>query len=251
MGPFQLTDQAKQALYTGWTDQNSINQDWAQNGAQKYAGYIANGGAPLSNEPGAVSIANTETQKQAQYKYQQGVGSAVSGLQTAGTNLDSQYSDLLTKTLGLGTVALNTITSGENNLLASRGITPNSPLYSKEMGLAQLPVSAQNQAAVGSLGYTQAGLKLGLAGSIAGLQAGGAGTAMGIPLQYGSLALSQGIQPSQVAYNVGQAKQAETGARYITIPGVGVVDLNTGNFVGGITNNNLNSGGYQITQVHG
>ncbi len=199
----------------------------------------------LRNSPqGAQQTAQT-----AQTNYQQGIGSAVSTLQGAGNSLDTQYKTLLSAVLGQGSVAMNTATTGENNLLASRGITNNSPLYSQQMTQAQLPVTAQNQAAVGNLGYTEGQLQTGLAGNIAGIQAGGAGTAAGLPLQYGSLALSQAANIANIGLAGAQAKAAGAQARYIPIPGVGLWDTQTGQFTGGQTNNNFNSGGFQVLSV--
>jgi hypothetical protein len=182
---------------------------------------------------------------QAQTAYQAGIGSAVGQLQTAGTNLDTQYKSLLSSILGQGTVAMNTATTGENNLLASRGITNNSPLYSQQMTQAQLPVTAQNQAAVSGLGFTEGQLQTGLAAQIAGLQAGGAGTMANLPLQYGSLALGQAANLA----NIGLTRAQTNVTKYVPIPGVGLWDTSAGQFVGGITNNNLTTGGYSILNV--
>src|ERR1035437_3277403 len=66
-----------------------------------------------------------DAQDKATATYKAGIDSAVSTLSTAGTNLDTQYKGLLDKVLGQGTVAMNTATTGENNLLGMRGITNN------------------------------------------------------------------------------------------------------------------------------
>lgn len=220
---------------------NTVNQTVSVDG----------GNTTWRGQPGGdwVDITAEGKANDAKNAYQAAIGTAVSGLQLAGTNLDTQYGDLLTKVLGQGTVAMNTVTTGENNLLASRGITNNSPLYSAQMGSAQLPVQVANQAASSNLGYTQAGLKLGLAGQIAGLQAGGAGTLANLPLQYGSLALASAANIANISFAGSQALQTGVGARYIPIPGVGLWDIQSNRFVGGVTNNNLNSGGYQVLKV--
>jgi hypothetical protein len=165
-------------------------------------------GRTFKGNPGSgwTDVTEQQAANDAQTAYQAGIGSAVSTLQTAGTNLDTQYGDLLSKVMGQGTVAMNTVTTGENNLLGIRGITNNSPLYSQQMGSAQLPVQVANQAAVGSLGYTEAGLQTGLAGNIAGIQAGAAGTMANLPLSYGSLALSQAYLPTQIQLGTSQAE---------------------------------------------
>ena len=187
---------------------------------------VSYGGVTWKGNPGSdwtpeVQSSPSNNGGQAQTDYQAAIGTAVSGLKEAGTNLDTQYGSLLQNVLGQGTVAMNTVTTGENNLLGARGITNNSPLYSAQMGSAQLPVQVANQTATSNLGYTQAGLKLSLANQIAGLTAGGAGTAVNIPLQYGSLALAQAANTANIfgAYAAGSANQ------FIPIPGLGVYDL--------------------------
>ena len=92
-------------------------------------------------------------------------------------------------------------------------------------------------------------LKNTLAQNIAAVQAGGAGTLANLPLSYGSLALAQAANVANIQLAGSQAAQAGAGARYITIPGVGVYDVQSGSILGGITNNNLNSGGYQVLSV--
>jgi hypothetical protein len=167
---------------------------------------------------------------QAKSDYQAGIGSAVSSLQTQGTNLDTQYSDLLGKVMGVGTVAMNTATTGENNLLASRGIVNNSPLYSAQMTSAQLPVTTAVQGQIGSLGYTQAQLKNTLANNIASIQAGGAGTMAGLPLSYGSLALSSAANLANIAQAGSTALATGVGAHLISVPGFGLYNVDTGQF---------------------
>lgn len=182
--------------------------------------------------PSNASPATTPTisSYKAQQGYQAGLGSAVSGLQAQGTSLDAQYENLKNAVLGQGTVAMNTVTTGENNLLAQRGITNNSPLYAQQMGSAQLPVQVANQNAVGSLGYTQAQLKSQLAEAISGLQAGGAGTLAMLPLQFGSLALAQAANLANIQLAQAQAKAISLQAPYMSSL-YGPYNINTGNFV--------------------
>src|ERR1035437_3503637 len=170
---------------------------------------------------------------QAKTDYQAGIGSAVSGLQAQGTNLDTQYGDLLTKVLGQGTVAMNTATTGENNYLASRGLQSNNGRGLNDMSSAQLAVSQSNQAAASNLSYTQAQLKNTLASTIAGVQSQGAQFAAGLPLSYGSLQLAQSIQPSNIAYLNAQTIAQQTAARYIAGPNGIPFDTQTGQYVTG------------------
>lgn len=234
-------------LKPGSYDATKLSQD-QRNWLFNYFGHsgqapVGYGGESTGND-GSTPDAGSATAA-----YNAAIGSATGFLNTAGTNLDTQYSDLLNKVLGVGSQAMNTATLGENNLLASRGITNNSPLYSREMTYAQLPVTSQVQGALGTLGYNQAQQKLALAGNIAGLVAGGAGTAAGLPLSYGSLALANAANIANISYLGSQAAQAGAAARYIPIPNVGLYDVQGGSFVGGITNTNLTTGGYQITGV--
>ncbi len=173
--------------------------------------------------------------------YQAGIGSAADTLRLAGTNLDTQYKGLLDKILGQGTVALNTVTRGENNLLAQRGITNNSPLYDAQMGSAQLPVQIANQTATSNLGFTEAGLQNTLAQNIANIQDGGAGTAAGLPLSYGSLALASAANIANISLAGSQAGQAGAQSRYIPTP-YGLYDTSTQSFVSG-QGNTTNGGG--------
>lgn len=178
------------------------------------------------------------TQQTATKNYQAAQGSAISTLQSAGTSLGDQYNTLLQDVLGQGTVAMNTVTTGENNLLGQRGITNSSPLYSQQMSQAQLPVTAQNQAAVGSLGYTEGQLQTGIAGNIANIQSGAGGTLAELPLQYGSLAMAQAANVANINLAGAQAEQAKTGANFVSTP-FGLYNIATKEFVSGVGNNQI------------
>jgi hypothetical protein len=117
------------------------------------------------------------------------------------------------------------------------------------MGSAIAPIEAQFAGAEAGAGSSYMGLKQELANNIASIQAGGAGTMAQLPLNYGSLALAQAANVAQIGLAGSQASQAGASARYIPIPGVGLWDTQTGQFTGGVTNNNLNTGGYQILNV--
>lgn len=183
------------------------------NGTTYNVGNHGNGTRDISIVGSTAQIQSQKQAAQAKSDYQAAIGTAVTGLQTQGTNLDTQYGDLLQKVLGQGTVAMNTVTTGENNLLASRGITNNSPLYSAQMGSAQLPVGVANQSAVSNLGYTQAQLKNTLASTIAGVQSQGAQFAAGIPLSYGSLQLAQAANAANISYLGSQAAGVPTASQ--------------------------------------
>src|ERR1035437_85023 len=213
------------------------------------AGY---GGENVSGEYGNYSVgqsASDVSAQNAQGAYKEGINNAVSGLQAQGTNLDTQYGDLLTKVLGQGTVAMNTATTGENNYLASRGLQSNNGRGLNDMSSAQLAVSQSNQAAASNLSYTEAGLKNTLAQNIAGIQAGGAGTMAQLPLDYGSLALASAANTANISLAGSQGAQAGAAARYIPIPGIGLWDTQTNQFTGGVTNSNMTTGGYSILNV--
>ena len=212
------------------------------------AGY---GGENVSGEYGNYSVgqsASDVSAQNAQGAYKEGINNAVSGLQAQGTNLDTQYGDLLTKVLGQGTVAMNTATTGENNYLASRGLQSNNGRGLNDMSSAQLAVSQSNQAAASNLSYTQAQLKNTLASTIAGVQSQGAQFAAGLPLSYGSLQLAQSIQPSNIAYLNAQTIAQQTAARYIAGPNGIPFDTQTGQYVTGA--GGLPAGG-QVIQKNG
>lgn len=154
------------------------------------------------------------TTTQAQQQYQQGINTAVTGLQGQQTNLQQSYGSLLQDVMGQGSATMNTTTSGENAYLASRGLVSNAGQGNNQLSAAQLAVQSQNQAAAGSIGQGSAADMNAIQQSIAGIQAGGAGTSMQIPLNYGSLQIQQNLQPgaialqnSQNAYQTAQAQQ--------------------------------------------
>lgn len=241
MGPFPLTSQIQSALYAGWTDQNSINQDWAANGASKYNSYIQNGGAPLSTDSAAVAIANQATTTQAENKYQQGINTAVGGLQTQQTNLATQYGNLLSTVTGEYQPLINTATAGANENLAARGITNNSPYYTSNVTSALQPIygsEAGNAQAIGEGSISDYNT---LAQAIAGIQAGGAGTLAQLPLQYGQLQQQQALNIANIA-NIQQ--QATTG-QYIAGPNSVPFNTNTGQLASGVAG--IPSGG-QVTK---
>ena len=187
----------------------------------------------------------------AQNQYQAGIGSAVSTMNAAGTSLQQQYQDLLGSISAAGSAAINTTTGAVGADLARRGITNNSLLYGQILGSAQLPISTAIGSAEASAGYTEGQLQTNLAQNIAGIQAGGAGTSAGLPLSYGSLALAHAANIANIALAGSQAAAYGEQANYVPIPGVGLWDIAKNAFVGSITNNNLSSGGFQITNVGG
>ena len=213
--PQQIQQYSNDSSFDGQAGQNALMQQLSPSGYTNYQ--------------------NTQATNQAKATYQAGIGSAVSTLQNAGTTLDTQYQGLLQDVLGVGSVSMNTATTGENNLLGQRGITNNSPLYSQQMTLAQLPVTSQVQGAVGSLGYTEAGLQNQLAQNIAGVQAGGAGTLAELPLSYGSLALAQAANVANIQLAGSKGAQAGAGARYISGPNGVIYDTVGGTFITGQT----------------
>ncbi|MHB9161542.1 MAG: hypothetical protein ACYC6W_11770 [Nitrosotalea sp.] len=188
------------------------------------------------------------TSYQNQQQYQQGVNTAVSSLKDQGNSLDTQYSDLLNKILGQGSVAMNTATTAENNYLGARGLQSQTGVGQNDLSQAQLGVQTQNQAAVGSLGYTQAQLKNELANNIANLQAGGAGTAATLPLQYGSLAMNQAANLANIAQTNVATGVAGSQGGYVSVPGMGLYNLSTGAFEQG--QGTLPMGG-QVIQKNG
>lgn len=151
--------------------------------------------------------------KQAQQLQVQANQPAIQTLQTQQTNLGSAYSDLLKSVLQQGTVASNYAQVGENTLLGQRGITDNtSPLFQQQMAQALLPVTAQNQAAAGSVGVGSAQDLNQLATQIASLQAGN------VP---GALSYGQNISGLQNALQVAQTQATAkpfTSATSITAP---------------------------------
>lgn len=175
----------------------------------------------------------TQQQTQAQQQYQQGISSAISNFKTRQADLPQQYSDLLKTIKEQQGIETQFAEGAANTSLAQRGIDPNSVYGQQQLGSSLLPITSQflgqeTQAQQGSISDTQS-----LASAIASLQAGGAGTSSQLPLQYGQLALQTQALPSQIALTQANTQQALTGARFITIPNVGVYDIQSKSFVGG------------------
>lgn len=182
----------------------------------------------------------------AQQQYQAGIGSAVTGLQGQQSNLKDSYGSLLADVMGQGTVAMNTATSGENAFLGARGLLSQAGLGNNQLSQAQLAVQAQNQAAAGSIGLGSAQDINALQEAIASLQAGGAGTAVQIPLEFGSLALSQQTAPAAAFANLGAGAASYASARYIPIPNLGIYDLQNNRLLPNTSSTGLSGGGLSI-----
>jgi len=183
-----------------------------------YYGSGGNGATPLdTNNP--MLLANQAQQMQLKANQP-----AIATLSTQKQSLSDSYKSLLDSVLGQGTAATNQATTAENNLLAQRGITSDSPLYGKEMSSALIPVSAANMSAAANVGMGSAQDINTLAGEIAGLQAGNVQGALGAGQAFGALGLQSALLPAQLSLLNAQAKQQNI----VPIPGLGVYDLSTG-----------------------
>lgn len=167
---------------------------------------------------------------------------AIQTLQGRQSALSDQYKTLLDSVMTAGSVATNTITSSTNSELAKRGITNDSFLAGQTMGSALLPVTSQIQTAEANVGMGSAQDVNQLAAQIASLQTGNVPGAITGAASFAGLS----ALPAQIALLGSQAYSAGAQGRYIPIPGVGVYDISAGSLVGGYTNNNLSSGGFQI-----
>lgn len=178
------------------------------------------------------------TTTQAQQQYQQGINTAVTGLQNQQTSLQQSYGSLLNDVMGQGTVAMNTADQAQNALLASRGITTSSAMGGTALSSAQLAVQQANQAASGSIGLGSAQDINAIQQSIAGIQAGAAGTAAQLPLEYGSLANATNLNTSQIALNAAQGQeyqnigQAELYPTLNTGQGQSLYNISNGSIIG-------------------
>lgn len=170
----------------------------------------------------------------------------VQALQTVQQGLPQQYASLLADIKGQGTVAQNYAQRAENTLLGQRGIVdPNSAIYGQEMTGALLPVTQQYGQLAAQVGRGSIQDVNTLAANIAALQAGNPATSLSGAYQLGGLQQQAALLPSQVALTQAQAGQIGTAARYVTIPGVGLYDIQSRQIIqGGL--NNMSSGGYQV-----
>ena len=151
MGISLSDSQAQPILSQAW-DQNQYGADAGKvssilGGMKPAASSTSSNSAPTYNPPDP-AVAKAD--------YQAGIDTAVSGLKTQGTNLDTQYGDLLSKVLGQGTVAMNTATTGENNYLASRGLQSNNGRGLNDMSAAELPAQNQTDTAIAQYCYSVA-----------------------------------------------------------------------------------------------
>ena len=185
----------------------------------------------------------------AQSDYKAATDTAISGLEQKKTDLAGQYGDLLKTVTGEYQPLVDQTTATAGAELSRRGLTPDSTLFQQQTQGALAPVYGSEAANAQQIGAGSIADTNTLANNIAQLQTGVAGTASQLPLQYGSLALSTQALPSQIALAQAQTNQANTGANYISIPGVGVYDLTSKSLLGGLSNNNLSSGGYSILNV--
>lgn len=181
--------------------------------------------------------------------YGSAIGSAVGGLETQKTNLSDQYGSLLQTVTGQYQPLINQTTASAGGELARRGINPDSFFYKQNVQGALQPVYSAEAGNAQQIGQGSINDINTLTQAIANLKAGGAGTVAQLPLQYGSLALAQAANIANIGLAGSQAAAAGASSRYIPIPGVGLWDTQSGQFVGNQTNNNLNSGGYQILNV--
>lgn len=176
-------------------------------------------------------------QTQATQNYQNATNTAVQGLQQKKTDLAGQYSDLLKTVTGEYQPLINQTTATAGAALAQRGLTPDSQLFQQQTQGALQPIYGQETANAQTIGQGSISDTNTLAQAISNLQAGAAGTASQLPLQYGSLSLSQQALPTSLALGSAQAASANTSANYIAIPNLGIYDLSTKKIISGLGQN--------------
>lgn len=203
---------------------------------------LSQGGGGNPNDPLAMAKAIQQFQVQANQP-------AVQGLQQRQQDLPGQYASLLAEIKGSGTVATNQATTAENTLLGQRGITNDSPLYGQQMSQALLPVNHQYGQLTANLGQGSITDMNTLASNIASLKAGNPETSITGANALGGLQLQAQAMPAQIGLAQAQAGAQTAQGRYIPIPGVGVWDTQANKMLGGVSNNNLSSGGYSILNV--
>ena len=243
MASFPLTDAIKNSpMYNGWNkNDGSIEADFAANGDSKYDSYLAQGGTPLSTDPGAVAIQQQRQSKDAQNKYQDAINTAVGGLQTQKTNLGQQYSDLLSTVKSEYDPLINSTTATAGAEEAKRGISPDSTLFQQQTQGALQPIYGAQAANAQQIGAGSIAATNTLTQAIAAMQSGAAGTSMNIPLQYGSLALNQSALPSQLALNAAQANQYNSQAKAASYVPTGLpgITFNAANNSSSLLGNNI------------
>lgn len=149
------------------------------------------------------TVANRQ-QLAAQQAYQAATGSAISGLQTGKANLAQQYSDLLKTVTGEYQPLINQTTANAGAEEARRGLSPDSFLNQQQVQGALQPIYGAEEANAQQIGQGSISDTNTYNQAIANAQLGVAGTSANLPLQYGSLSLSQQLLPSQIALNTAQ-----------------------------------------------
>lgn len=224
--------------YKGWNDAEA-RADFQATGGQDTGGgsSTSSSSTPSSIDPQqAINNALSQAKQVRQFNIDSSQPQ-ISTLQSSKSTLDDQYAKLLASIKGDQTLAVNNATLNTNNELGKRGILGSS-------GAAQTAISsAQSQAAQP---YSSLGAKTGIqqaqdensiAAQIAALQSGNPA---------GAMASSQGI--SGIAGQLGQLgvqQQVQNlAAKFLTIPGYGVLDTTTGQLSGGLNGltSNLNNG---------
>ncbi len=144
-------------------------------------------------------------QDNAQSAYAEQTKTAIGGLQTGKAGLSQQYADLLKTVTGEYQPLINQTTATAGEALAKRGLSPDSQLYQTQTQGALQPIYGAEAANAQQIGQGSISDTNTYNQAIAGAQLGVAGTSSQLPLQYGSLSLSQQLLPSQIAGNIGQA----------------------------------------------
>lgn len=190
-------------------------------------------GNPISPDQYNANQANQFIIQQNQPAIEAG-GSALAAANTAAGSAYNAYQGMEPTIQGSYQNILNTITKGVNQTYASRGLSNQSPQFNLDLGTAQLPAV---NAEAGALNTFERGLGQLLQGSAA--------TAANFLNLIGQLksgqpvtALQTGIteanQPFQQAYQAAQAAlgSAQAGvAQYVSIPGIGVMDISNGQLI--------------------
>ncbi len=187
------------------------------------------------------TVANRQA-GQAQQLYQQQQGSAISTLQSAKSDLAGQYGSLLNTVTGQYQPLINQATLQQNAQNASRGLVSNIGNGGTQMISALNPVYSAEAANTQQLGAGSISDMNAYANAISAAQSGLATGNATLPLEYGSLALSQQALPASISQSLAQANlfnQQATSAPYVNT-GLNGITFNAGNNTAQLLGQKLN-----------
>lgn len=225
-------DQANSILKQAW-DQSQYGAD-----AGKVSSLLSGYASPSQTSSNTYTAPNIDPVAQAQKLnefYKTANQPAIQSLQSTKDDLTSKYSDLVASIKGNQQTAENSATLNTSNEYGARGLLPTDSFVKNQIQGAVNPIRSQYSGQLANAGLAETQDMGNIALQIANLQSGNPSGAVSSALS--QLGLQQGA--SQFAQTLPIQQQQ---GQYISIPGVGVYNISTGQIVnqlnGGASSNN-------------